>query len=224
MFRKSLENKEIKYIAVEGVIGAGKTSLAKKLAERLNAQLILEEFDDNPFLKNFYEDPVKFGFYAQMYFILKRYKQLQELTQETLFHEYTVADYIFEKDRIFAYLNLNDEDLKVYELLANHIQKNIVVPDLIIYLQSTPERLYANIKHRDRDEERPMTQEYLEKLNEAYNYFFFRYKSSKVMIVNSTEIDFVNNNDDFENLIAEILKPAHSNMEYYDPVQKRIAK
>lgn len=219
-----MENKEIKYIAVEGVIGAGKTSLAKKLAERLNAQLILEEFDDNPFLKNFYEDPVKFGFYAQMYFILKRYKQLQELTQETLFHEYTVADYIFEKDRIFAYLNLNDEDLKVYELLANHIQKNIVVPDLIIYLQSTPERLYANIKHRDRDEERPMTQEYLEKLNEAYNYFFFRYKSSKVMIVNSTEIDFVNNNDDFENLIAEILKPAHSNMEYYDPVQKRIAK
>jgi deoxyguanosine kinase len=224
MFRKSLENKEIKYIAVEGVIGAGKTSLAKKLSERLNAQLILEEFDDNPFLKNFYDDPAKFGFYAQMYFILKRYKQLQELSQETLFHEYTVADYIFEKDRIFAYLNLNDEDLKVYELLANHIQKNIVVPDLIIYLQSTPERLYANIKHRDREEERPMTQEYLEKLNEAYNYFFFRYKSSKVMIVNSTEIDFVNNNDDFENLIAEILKPAHSSMEYYDPVQKRIAK
>ena len=224
MFRKSLENKEIKYIAVEGVIGAGKTSLAKKLAERLNAQLILEEFDDNPFLKNFYEDPAKFGFYAQMYFILKRYKQLQELSQETLFHEYTVADYIFEKDRIFAYLNLNDEDLKVYELLANHIQKNLVVPDLIIYLQSTPERLYANIKHRDREEERPMTQEYLEKLNEAYNYFFFRYKSSKVMIVNSTEIDFVNNNDDFENLIAEILKPGHSSMEYYDPVQKRIAK
>lgn len=224
MFRKSLENKEIKYIAVEGVIGAGKTSLAKKLSERLDAQLILEEFEDNPFLKNFYDDPQRYAFYTQMYFLLKRYKQLQELSQETLFHEYTVADYIFEKDRIFAYMNLNDEDLKVYELLANHVQKSISTPDLIIYLQSTPERLYANIKHRDREEERPMTKEYLEKLNEAYNYFFFRYKASKVMIVNSTEIDFVNNNDDFENLIAEILKPGHSSMEYYDPVQKRIAK
>ncbi len=224
MFRKSLENKEIKYIAVEGVIGAGKTSLAKKLAERLNAQLILEEFEDNPFLKNFYEDPKKYGFYTQMYFLLKRYKQLQDVSQESLFHEYTVSDYIFEKDRIFAYLNLDDEDLKVYEQLANHIQKNIRIPDLIIYLQSTPERLYANIKHRDRDDEREMTEDYITRLNEAYNYFFFRYKSSKVMIVNSTEIDFVNNSDDFENLIAEILKPGHSAMEYYDPAQKRIAK
>lgn len=137
MFRKSLENKEVKYIAVEGVIGAGKTSLAKKLSERLNAQLILEEFEDNPFLKDFYDDPKKFAFYTQMYFLLKRYKQLQEVSQETLFHEYTVSDYIFEKDRIFAYLNLNDEDLKIYELLANQIQKNITPPDLIIYLQST---------------------------------------------------------------------------------------
>lgn len=224
MFRKSLENKQVKYIAVEGVIGAGKTSLSRKLADRLDAKLILEEFEDNPFLKNFYEDPTRFAFYTQMYFLLKRYKQLQELGQETLFHEYTVADYIFEKDRIFAYMNLNDEDLKIYEMLANHIQKNIVNPDLIIYLQSTPERLFANIKHRDREEEREITLEYIEKLNEAYNYFFFRYKAAKVLIVNSTEIDFINSSEDFENLIAQIIKPGHSSMEYYDPVQKRIAK
>ena len=219
-----MENKKIKYIAVEGVIGAGKTSLAKKIAERLNAKLILEEYEDNPFLKSFYENPKKYAFHVQIYFLLNRYKQLQDSAQDDLFHEYTVADYLFEKDRIFAYMNLDDDDLKLYEKLVDHIQKSIVTPDLVIYLQSTPERLMDNIKHRDREEEREMAEDYIKDLNEAYNYFFFRYKAAKVMIVNSTEIDFVNNKEDFDNLITEILKPGHSAMEYYDPALRKIAK
>jgi deoxyguanosine kinase len=219
-----LEDKKIKYIAIEGVIGVGKTSLAKKLSERLNAKLILENFEDNPFLEKFYNDPVSYAFHTQMYFLMSRYKQLQEIKQIDLFHEYYVADYIFEKDKIFAYLNLQDDELKLYEKIVSLIERTIIVPDLIIYLQSNLERLMQNIRHRDRDIEKDIKESYIKDLNEGYNYFFFRYKATKVMIVNSAEIDFVNNEKDFENLIAEILKPEHSAIEYYNPVNVKAAK
>ncbi|HRJ98333.1 MAG TPA: deoxynucleoside kinase [Ignavibacteria bacterium] len=215
--------KKIRYIAIEGVIGAGKTSLAKKLSERLNAKLILEDFEDNPFLEKFYKDPVSYAFHTQMYFLMSRYKQLQEVKQIDMFHEYFVADYIFEKDKIFAYLNLQDDELKLYEKIVTLIEKNVVVPDLIIYLQSTHERLMKNIKHRDRDIEKEIKEDYIKDLNEGYNYFFFRYKATKVLIVNSAEIDFVHNEQDFENLIAEILKPDHSSIEFYNPVSIKTA-
>ncbi|MBK8552626.1 MAG: deoxynucleoside kinase [Ignavibacteria bacterium] len=213
-----MEDKKIKYIAIEGVIGVGKTTLARKLSDRLNAKLILENFKDNPFLEKFYHDPVSYAFHTQMYFLMSRYKQLQEIKQIDLFHEFYVADYIFEKDKIFAYLNLQDDELKLYEKIVSLIERTIVVPDLIIYLQSNVERLMQNIKHRDRDIEKEMKEDYIKDLNEGYNYFFFRYKATKVMIVNSAEIDFVNNEADFENLITEILKPDHSAIEYYNPV------
>lgn len=219
-----MEDKKIKYIAIEGVIGVGKTSLAKKLSERLNAKLILENFEDNPFLEKFYNDPVSYAFHTQMYFLMSRYKQLQEIKQIDMFHEYYVADYIFEKDKIFAYLNLQDDELKLYEKIVSLIERTIVVPDLIIYLQSNLERLMQNIRHRDRDIEKEIKESYIKDLNEGYNYFFFRYKATKVMIVNSAEIDFVNNENDFENLIAEILKPDHSAIEYYNPVNVKAAK
>ncbi len=219
-----MEDKKIKYIAIEGVIGVGKTSLAKKLSERLNAKLILENFEDNPFLEKFYNDPVSYAFHTQMYFLMSRYKQLQEIKQIDLFHEYYVADYIFEKDKIFAYLNLQDDELKLYEKIVSLIERTIVVPDLIIYLQSNLERLMQNIRHRDRDIEKEIKESYIKDLNEGYNYFFFRYKATKVMIVNSAEIDFVNNEKDFENLIAEILKPEHSAIEYYNPVNVKAVK
>lgn len=219
-----MEDKKIKYIAIEGVIGVGKTSLAKKLSERLNAKLILENFEDNPFLEKFYNDPVSYAFHTQMYFLMSRYKQLQEIKQIDLFHEYYVADYIFEKDKIFAYLNLQDDELKLYEKIVSLIERTIIVPDLIIYLQSNLERLMQNIRHRDRDIEKEIKESYIKDLNEGYNYFFFRYKATKVMIVNSAEIDFVNNEKDFENLIAEILKPEHSAIEYYNPVNVKAAK
>ncbi|HRE40748.1 MAG TPA: deoxynucleoside kinase [Ignavibacteria bacterium] len=216
-----MSDKKIKYIAIEGVIGAGKTSLAKKLAAKLNAKLILEDFDDNPFLERFYENPQRYSFHTQMYFLLSRYRQLSELLQPDLFHEYIVSDYIFEKDKIFAYLNLQDDELKLYEKIASLIEKNIVVPDLIIYLQSSVERLMFNIKHRDREIEKEIKEDYIKDLNEGYNYFFFRYKSTKVLMVNSTEIDFVNNEKDFNELVEQILKPGHSHMEYYDPAANK---
>jgi len=212
-----LSDKKIKYIAIEGVIGAGKTSLAKKLAAKLNAKLILEDFDDNPFLERFYNNPQRYAFHTQMYFLLSRYRQLAELRQPDLFHEYIVADYIFEKDKIFAYLNLQDDELKLYEKIATLIEKNIVIPDLIIYLQSSVDRLMFNIKHRDRDIEKEIKEDYIRDLNEGYNYFFFRFKSTRVLVVNSTEIDFVNNEKDFNELVEQIMKPGHSHMEYYDP-------
>lgn len=209
----------LRYIAIEGVIGVGKTSLARKLADRLGAKLVLENFEDNPFLEKFYKDPPRYAFHTQMYFLMSRYRQLQEIRQSDIFHEYTVADYIFEKDKIFAYLNLQDDELKLYEKIVSLIEKTIIVPDLIIYLQSSLERILQNINIRGRDIERTIREEYLRDLNEGYNYFFFRYKATKVMIVNSTEIDFVNNKDDFEQLVEQIMKPDHSSMEFYNPVK-----
>jgi deoxyadenosine/deoxycytidine kinase len=217
-------DKSIRYIAIEGVIGAGKTSLAKKLAERLNAKLILEKFEENPFLPKFYEDPERYAFHTQITFLLSRYKQLLDLQQEDLFYNYMIADYIFEKDKIFAYLNLQNDELQLYEKIVSFIEKNIRKPDLIIYLQSNVERLMANITHRGREYEREMKEEYISDLNEGYNYFFFRYKATRLMVVNATEIDFVNNNRDFEDLVAEILKPEHTSIEYFNPSAKRAAK
>ena len=219
-----VEENKIKYIAIEGVIGVGKTTLAKKVAARLNAKLVLENFEDNPFLENFYNNPVQYAFHTQIYFLLNRYKQLQELNQEDLFHDYIISDYIFEKDKIFAYLNLQDDELKLYEKIVSFIERTIRVPDLIIYLQSTVERLMNNIAHRDRDIEKVIKKDYIQKLIEGYNYFFFRYKATKIMIVNASEIDFVNNKQDFEYLIAEILKPEHSSMEYFNPALKSAAR
>jgi len=217
-----LENK-IKYIAIEGVIGAGKTSLAKKIAERLNAKLVLENFEDNPFLEKFYKNKARYAFHTQMFFLLTRYKQLLELRQEDLFHNYVISDYIFEKDKIFAYLNLEDDELELYEKMVSFIERNIVVPDLVIYLQSTVERLMSNINLRGRTAEKNMAESYIKDLNEAYNYFFFRFKATRVLIINATNIDFVNNPADFENLVEEILKPVHGNIEYFDPSSKKAA-
>lgn len=219
-----MSNNKIKYIAIEGVIGAGKTTLSKKLSESLNAQLILEDFDENPFLERFYENPKAYAFHTQIYFLLSRFKQLQKLKQPELFHEYIVADYIFEKDKIFAYLNLHDDELKLYETITTNIEKAVVVPDIIVYLQSTTDRLMNNIMYRNRSYEQNMSRDYINDLNEAYNYFFFRYRATKVMIVDTNEIDFLNNEQDYQNLLAEILKKDHPSLSYFNPASKRISK
>jgi deoxyguanosine kinase len=212
---------EIHYIAIEGVIGAGKTSLARMLSERLGARLVLEQFEENPFLPNFYEDPEHYAFQTQIFFLLSRYKQQQELYQADLFHSHIVSDYIFEKDKIFAYLTLRDDELKLYENVLTAIEKSIPPPDLVVYLQSGVERLLDNIKVRGRDMERNMSEEYIRELNEAYNYFFFRYKSAPLLIVKATEIDFVNNPDHFEDLLEQILRPNKAPVEYYNPLVKK---
>lgn len=213
-----IQQSELRYIAVEGVIGAGKTTLAKKLGELIQANVVLEQFMENPFLKDFYKDPERYAFQTQIFFLLSRYKQQRELGQADLFHRFLVTDYIFEKDKIFAYLNLQDEELKLYETLVSSIQHNIPTPDLVVYLQSSSTRLMTNIKHRARDFEEEMQESYIKDLNEAYNYFFFRYKTTPLLIVNSTELDFVANDEQFKDLVRAIFRPTHSAVEYYNPL------
>jgi deoxyadenosine/deoxycytidine kinase len=213
-------SREIRHIAIEGVIGAGKTTLANMLSERLKARLVLEKFEENPFLARFYEDQEHYAFQTQIFFLLSRYKQQQELFQADLFHNFVISDYIFDKDKIFAYLTLQDEELKLYEALLGAIEKNIPIPDLVVYLQSSVDRLMTNIRSRGRSYEENMSSDYIRDLNEAYNYFFFRYKSCPLLIVKSTDIDFVNNEKDFEDLLEQILRPNRAPIEYYNPLSR----
>jgi len=216
-----IENSEIRHIAIEGVIGAGKTSLACRLGELLNAKVVLEKFEENPFLPKFYEEPIHYAFQTQIFFLLNRFKQQQELFQADLFHRFLVTDYIFEKDKIFAYLNLVDDELKLYENLIGSMEHNIPTPDLVVYIQSSVETLMSNIKKRSRDIEKNMSVDYIRDLSEAYNYFFFRYKAAPLLIVNATAIDFVNDKNDFEDLVKEILRPNKAPVEYYNPIKKQ---
>jgi deoxyguanosine kinase len=208
---------DLHYIAIEGVIGAGKTTLAAKLGQTISARVVLEQFEENPFLKDFYRDPERYAFQTQIFFLLTRYKQQRNLYQGDLFQQILVTDYIFEKDKIFAYLNLQDEELKLYETLVSSIEHSIVAPDLVVYLQSNVERLMQNIRTRGRSIESHMSEQYIKDLAEAYNYFFFRYKATPLLIVNSTEIDFVGNQENYEDLVREIFRPTRAPVEYYNP-------
>lgn len=215
-------NEEVRYIAVEGVIGAGKTALAKKLKSKLEAKLILEQFETNPFLENFYNDRKRYAFQTQMFFLVNRFKQQEELIQDDLFTNYIVCDYIFDKDKIFAYLNLSAEELKLYENVFPLLARNLRKPDLVVYLQSSIDRLMYNIKKRSRAVERNLTKSYIEELGEAYNHFFFRYNSTPLLIVNSTEIDFVNNENDFDELFKQIFREDRGVTEYFKPESKSL--
>ncbi len=215
------ENKEVKFIAIEGVIGAGKTSLAKKMVERLEGRLILEQFDTNPFLEKFYVDRKRYAFQTQMFFLINRFKQQQELGQEDLFSEYIICDYIFEKDRIFAYLNLSKDELSLYESIYPLLARTLRKPDLVVFLQSSVDRLMYNIKSRNRKVERALTRGYIEELNEAYNHFFFRYNTTPLLIVNSSEIDFVNNEEDFDVLFKQIFREDRGIIEYFKPESRK---
>jgi len=215
-----LENSTVKYIAIEGVIGAGKTSLARKIKDKINAEFIAEQFDVNPFLENFYSNRKRYAFQTQMFFLINRFKQQQELNQENLFTQFIVCDYLFEKDKIFAYLNLNEEELKLYETLFPLLARNLRKPDVVIYLQSSIDRLLYNIKKRNRRIERNLTRSYLEELSEAYNHFFFRYNATPLLIVNSTEIDFVNNEEDFSELFIQIFREDRGFIEYFSAINR----
>ena len=211
---------ELRYIAIEGVIGAGKSSLAQKLSTKLGSSLILEQFEENPFLEKFYTDRNRFAFQTQMFFLINRYKQQQQLNQQELFSKYIVSDYIFEKDKIFAYLNLSGEELKLYESIFPLLERDIPKPDLVIFLQSSSDRLMNNIKLRGRKFERNLTRAYLSELSEAYNNFFFKYNNTPLLIVNTSEIDFINTEEDFDELYEQIFREDRGFIEYFNPEPK----
>jgi deoxyadenosine/deoxycytidine kinase len=210
---------ELRYIAIEGVIGVGKTSLAQLLSEKLNGRLVLEKPEDNPFLDMFYKDPRHYAFQTQIFFLLSRFKQQQELPEPDFFHRLLVADYLFAKDRIFAYINLSEAEIALYEKVMALMEVRIKKPDLVVYLQSSTERLLRNIRQRNRPYEKEISEDYLRTLNEAYNHFFFHYDETPLLIVNATAIDYVGNADHLMTLIAEIRRE-ETGTRYYNPVDR----
>lgn len=179
------------FIAIEGVIGAGKTTLSTLLAERQQARLVLEEFEDNPFLPRFYQDRARYAFQTQLSFLASRFNQQRNLAAKDLFHDLTISDYLFDKDRIFARINLNDEELALYDRIYSIMSSIATKPDLVIFLQCSVEKLMDNIYRRGRSYERNISPDYLAELNEAYNQFFHHYDRSPLLIINTNEIDFV---------------------------------
>ena len=208
--------KNLYYVAIEGVIGVGKTSLAHLLEELLNAKLVMEKFDENPFLPDFYLDTERYAFQTQLFFLLSRYRQQQELRQTEVFHKLVISDYMFVKDRLFASLNLDDKEMSLYDSVAKILEKNILNPDLVIYLQAETPKLMERITLRGRDFEKNMSQDYIDALNQVYNEYFFRFQESPLLIINTNDIDFVNNAEDLEEVIRYIRQPV-SGTKFFNP-------
>jgi deoxyguanosine kinase len=208
---------EHRYIAIEGPIGVGKTSLAKMLAEEFEGRLILEDVEENPFLRPFYEARDKHAFQTQVFFLLSRYKQQQGAMQQDLFAQTTVADYIFDKDRIFATVNLSDTELALYDQIYALLDHRVTRPDLVIYLQAGTRVLLERVKRRGKDYERALEARYLEKLAEAYNNYFFYYAATPLLVINTDAIDFIQSRGDFLELIKEIRR-FHRGKQYFNPL------
>jgi deoxyguanosine kinase len=195
-----------RYIAVEGVIGAGKTTLARLLSEHQQARLVLEEFEDNPFLPHFYQDRARYAFQTQLSFLATRFHQQGRLSNPDLFHPLTIADYMFEKDRIFASINLSADELGLYDRIFKIMQVQAIKPDLVVYLQCGLERLLFNIAQRGRSYENEMDPQYLKLLIESYNQFFLRYDQSPLIIINANDMDFVKNQEHFHYINDHIFR------------------
>jgi deoxyadenosine/deoxycytidine kinase len=208
------------YIVIEGPLGVGKTSLALKLAEKINAETLLEDAEENPFLRKFYQDPKKYSFQAQIFFLLRRYQRALDITQMDLFKRTMISDYLFDKDRIFARANLDDDEFWLYEQLFQLLRKRITPPDLVIFLQATTDVLVERIKKRDKKYERGISAKYLNEINQAFNDFFFHYSDSPLLVINASKIDFVNVPEDFEDLVAQI-KRMRTGTQYYVPMSSK---
>jgi len=209
-----------RYIVIDGPIGVGKTSLAKLLAKEFNARCILEKPDENPFLPGFYGDRRKYAFQTQIFFLLSRFQQQKEIAQLDLFNQVTLCDYLFAKDRIFASLNLDDHELALYEQIYRLLHGQIPSPDLVIFLQAKPEVLVQRVRSRNIPFEKEIDPEYLKNLVDAYNYYFFHYDQTPLLVVNTSEIDFVNRQEDFTQLVREI-KQMKKGTWYFVPLRSK---
>ena len=202
------------YIAIEGAIGAGKTTLAELLAERLRAQLILEQFEENPFLSSFYEDRRAHAFQTQIFFLLSRFRQQKQVLQTDLFYDNIVSDYLFAKDRIFASINLSEDELALYDEVEQALIKSVPIPDVVIYLQAGVPELMEGIYRRGRAFEQNLSREYLEQVVEAYNDYFFHYRDSRLIVVNAEDVDFFTHPEQVERLLTAMYREPHPPVEY----------
>jgi len=209
-----------RYIAIEGPIGVGKSSLAKLLSQKFDSRLVREEVANNPFLERFYDNPRKFAFQTQLFFLLSRYRQQRELAQGDLFQEKVVCDYIMAKDKIFALINLEDDEVMLYESIYKLLVPTLAKPDLVIYLQARPEVLLSRVRKRGIAYERGISMDYLKTLSDAYNEYFFHYNETPLLIVNTSEINFVESTRDLEHLVREV-KSVKRGMQHYIPLGSR---
>lgn len=199
------DKREAGYIAIEGPIGAGKTTLAEMLSRHFNGRLILELAEENPFLPDFYKSRERYAFHTQIFFLMSRFRQQEEFTGYDLFSESVISDYLFAKDRVFARINLSERELALYDRVATVLEQNIVWPDLVIYLTASLETLLKRIKKRDRAFERSFDTGYLESLCESYSDYFFHYSHTPLLVVKTDNVDFSKNRDRFDYLIEKIL-------------------
>ncbi len=211
-----------RYIAVEGPIGAGKTSLAKRLAESLSADLVLEEVAENPFLERFYRDGQSAALPAQMFFLFARARQIEGLRQADMFSTVKVSDYLFAKDNLFAELNLTAEELSLYQQVVDSLNIDAPVPDLVIYLQASVDSLLTRIARRGIGFERAINRRYLERLTDSYARFFHAYNDGPLLIVNASQIDPINNEVDYEQLFQQIEKTT-GGRHFYNPIAAALA-
>jgi deoxyadenosine/deoxycytidine kinase len=193
-----------RYIVVEGPIGAGKTSLARRLAQRLGGRELLEDPGANPFLPGFYQDPARYSLPAQLFFLLQRVNQVQDLNQSDLFDALTVADFMLDKDVLFAAINLGAAELQLYQGLYRHLEPHAPTPDMVIYLQASPANLLERVRRRRIDYEKGVALDYLVQLSAAYARFFHDYTAAPLLIVNSDNLNFVDRDADFELLLQRI--------------------
>lgn len=211
-----------RYIAIEGPIGVGKTALAKRLAQSLSADLVLEEFEENPFLERFYRDGRSAALPAQMFFLFARARQIENMRQSDLFASVRISDYLFTRDRLFAELNLDAEELKLYEQVSENLAVDAPVPDLVIYLQASVDAIMQRLTRRDANYDRYVDRRYLESLIDAYARFFHSYDDGPLLIVNASQIDPINNDADYEQLFQQIERTT-GGRHFFNPVSAALA-
>lgn len=213
---QTIGRKPPRFIAVEGPIGVGKTSLAKRLAETFNYEILLEKPEENPFLERFYHNPQQNALATQLFFLFQRARQIQDLRQDDLFEPVRVADFLIDKDQLFARQNLDQDEYALYQQVYEHLTIDAPVPDLVVYLQAPASVLMHRIQKRGIDAEQNIQRDYLENLNAAYTSFFHYYDRSPLLIVNSAEIDLVDNEADYQQLVAQILAGPNGT-HYFNP-------
>ncbi|MEL7186393.1 MAG: deoxynucleoside kinase [Pseudomonadota bacterium] len=211
-----------RYIAIEGPIGVGKTALARRLADSMGADLVLEEVEENPFLERFYRDGRSAALPAQMFFLFARARQIEDMRQSDLFSSVRISDYLFTRDRLFAELNLDPEELKLYDQIVENLAVDAPVPDLVIYLQASTDAILSRLARRNASFDRYVDRSYLEKLIDAYARFFHTYDDGPLLIVNASDIDPVNNDSDYQQLFQQIERTS-GGRHFFNPVAAALA-